>query len=98
MTAPRKNSNEASTALLFWLGLGFVAFAVFLGWAMLTAPEGPPHELLSATPTQRLARMVPQDIAARITLGFAGLCGVFGLLLLWGAFMDVVRRITRKQR
>ncbi|WP_395715651.1 hypothetical protein [Prosthecobacter sp.] len=94
MKPARNNSNEASTALLFWLGLGFVAFGAFLAWALLTAPEGPPRELLSATPTQRLARMVPQDIASRITLAFAGLSGVFGLLLLAGAFMDICRRLS----
>lgn len=94
MSATRKNANEASTALLFWLGLGFVAFGTFLTWALLTAPAGPPRELLSATPAQRLARMVPQDIASRITLGFAGLSGLFGLLLLAGAFMDIFRRLT----
>ena len=98
MTKPRNNSNEASTALLFWLGLGFVAFGIFISWAVLTAPEGPPRELLSATPVQRLARMVPQDIASRITLVFAGLSGVFGVLLLVGAAVDVFRRLTRREK
>ena len=92
MGAPRKKSNEASTALIFWLGLGFIAFGVFLGWAVLTAPDGPPRELLSATPMQRLARMVPYDIASRFTLGFAGLSGIFGLLLICGAIVDLFRR------
>jgi hypothetical protein len=92
MSAPRNKSNEASTALIFWLGLGFIAFGVFLGWAVLTAPDGPPRELLSATPMQRLARMVPYDIASRFTLGFAGLSGIFGLLLICGAIVDLFRR------
>lgn len=98
VSTPRKNANEASTALIFWLGLGFIGFGIFLSWAVLTAPEGPPRELLSATPTQRLARMVPQDIASRITLGFAGLSGVFGVLLLAGAVMDLFRRLTRREK
>lgn len=98
MTAPRKSSNQAGTALLFWLGLGFVAFGVFLNWAIRTAPEGRPSELYSATPSQRLARMVPQDIATQITLAFAWLCGIFGLLLLCGAFWDVIRRFSEKRR
>ncbi|HRH99201.1 MAG TPA: hypothetical protein PLB55_24880 [Prosthecobacter sp.] len=92
MKPAHKNSSEASTALVFWLGLGFIAFGVFLGWAVLTAPDGPPRELLSATPMQRLARMVPYDIASRFTLGFAGLSGIFGLLLICGAIVDLFRR------
>ncbi|MCB1275485.1 hypothetical protein [Prosthecobacter sp.] len=97
MSAPRKKSNEASTALIFWLGIGFVGFGTFLAWAVLTAPEGPPRELLSATPMQRLARMVPYDIASRFTLGFAGLSSLFGLLLICGAIADLFRRWTRRR-
>lgn len=92
MKPVRKHSNEASTALIFWIGLGFTAFAAFLVWAVLTAPEGPTSELLSATSIQRLARMMPNDIASWITLGFACLSGIFGMLLLFGAVMDVFRK------
>lgn len=98
MKQAHKNASEPSAALIFWLGLGFIAFGIFISWAVLTAPDGPPRALLSATPTQRLARMVPQDIASRITLAFGGLSGLFGLLLLATAMMDVFRRLKHREK
>jgi hypothetical protein len=85
---PRRFDSEA-----FWMGVGVgvvcIGIGVLIVWATLTAPEGSSTQPGALSTTQRLVRMLPHTVQARLAVGFGGLMALFGVFTLvmglWGS-------------
>lgn len=84
-----------------WLGLGVglgcIAIGALIAWATFTAPAGPSAASASLNASQRLARLLPHALQARIALGLGVLMALFGLTVfamgLWTAVRFVFSRL-----
>ena len=93
-----KNSTKSRfdwEMLKLFTGIGVVSggLGALLFWATYTAPANGGTESFALTTTQRLARMLPDDIKSKLAMIIAGLFILFGAFLLLTAVYRTLRYI-----
>jgi hypothetical protein len=82
--------------LLGGIGLFFSAFGPFLFWVVYTAPSESSESYALST-TQRLARMIPNEISAKVVSVFAILSFLFGAFMVFTALYRAIRFLIYKK-
>ncbi|MHC1705511.1 MAG: hypothetical protein AB9846_16545 [Tenuifilaceae bacterium] len=85
--------------LKLFSGIGIVSagLGVLLFWATYTAPEGGGTESFALSTSQRVARMLPDDIKSKIAMVIAILFLLFGVFLIIAAIYRTFRFILFKK-
>lgn len=79
------------------MGIVFAGLGVLLFWATYTAPVGAGTESFALSTSQRLARILPDDIKSKIAMVIAVLFMLFGVFLLLAGIYRTIRFIIFKR-
>lgn len=92
--APLKFDREGFY-LSFGIGIVCIGIGVLVIWGTLTAPEGG-SQSTGFTTAQRIARVLPRSWQEWLAFIFAGLMILFGLVLFFLGFKQIVQFLISK--